>query len=71
MLDRLDLGASLDERGSALDGLHMIRERLDDRFVRQINAAELVAVADGCGMEGQGDLDAVVQGAAAHAGGFR
>ena len=69
MLHGLDLGIPLHERRGALDGLHMVDEGVDDRFVGQVGAAELVAVARRGGVDGQGDIAAVVQGAAGEGGG--
>ena len=68
MLNGLDLGISLNERGGPLDSLHIIDQGIHDRFVRQVGAAEFVAVPRRCWVDGEGDVAAVVQGGAAQAG---
>ena len=70
MLDGLDLGVSLNKGRGPLDRLHMVCQRVDDRFVRKIVPAELVPVTRRGRVKGQGDVVAVVQGGSCEARGF-
>ncbi len=56
MLDGVDFHRPLNERGCALDGLHMDRGSLDDRFVGKIDTLEFEPVANRRGQEGKRDI---------------
>ena len=63
MLDGVDFYRSLNQRGGALDGLHMNGGGLHDRLVRKIDTLEFEAVPDWCGQDGESDIFAGVEGA--------
>jgi len=64
VFDGVHLDGAFGEGGGALDGLHFVGVCGDERLVREVDAAELEAVAFGGGFEGEGDLGSGVEGGA-------
>jgi hypothetical protein len=63
MFHSLNLRASLNERRGSFYRFHMIDEGIDDRFIGQVRASELVSVICRSRMEGYGNFAAGMQGA--------
>ena len=63
MFNGLDLCISLDDRCSPLDCLYVLYKGIDNRFIWEIGAAELVTVTNRGWVEGESDVAAIVQSA--------
>ena len=67
MLDGVDFHRPLNERGRALDGLHMDRGGFDNRFIGKVDALEFEPVSHRRGQDREGDILAGVEGASGEA----
>jgi hypothetical protein len=67
MLNGVDFHRPLNERGRALDGLHMGGGGFDNRFIGEVDALKFEPVAYGRGQEREGDILAGVEGASGEA----